>query len=185
MLSAVSGVCLCLVGAVCWCYLRRRLSSRTVHPWSTADRTRRKDGSLRYRAGDIIESDDAKRQLPLPIPPLSAQAPAADGADADEPALDIVEPLPEEVPLEELPDAPLDIPPAVVALADVKLMGDDYGGVWACTRSPARIRQAALVEHDRQSKAALEWHRTPMTSPSNALTRSHRRTMLYLKIRNS
>ena len=49
-----------------------------------------------------------------------------------------MEPLPEEVPLEELPDAPLDIPPAVVALADVKLMGDDYGGVWACTRSPAR-----------------------------------------------
>lgn len=105
----------------------------------------RKDGSLRYRAGDIVESSSAKLPPATDDDPDASVATAATRAQAVPPEreeADIVLSEEEEVTIEDLPElpdaatAPAEVPPAVVRLADVTLMGDEMSGaVWALQRT--------------------------------------------------
>ena len=105
----------------------------------------RKDGSLRYRAGDIVESSGAKLPPATDVDPdasVAGAAARAQAASAEPDDADIVLSEEEEVTIEDLPElpdaatAPAEVPPAVVRLADVTLMGDEMSGaVWALQRS--------------------------------------------------
>lgn len=144
-LSISSGlVLLCVVCCLLYC-AKRRLSSRAVFP---LDHQKKKKADEALKAGDVLADPPpekgkkgkqgkakAKAYTPNQVRPGSPSPPGKPGTSA--PAADGVD-LVERTPIQELPGAErarLDTPTNVVRLADVKLVGDASGGVWATVRS--------------------------------------------------
>jgi hypothetical protein len=148
-ISVAGGLLLCVCVAFAWCLLRRKLSARTVYPFTSAAKP-----PERYRAGDLFSREETERPEKAQHTKKAekgassteehapAEAPAATPPSTEK-DVDLADVNEDDVPVVELPDVRHVEPPspAVLALADVHLLDDRHGGVWACTRSPGGASQ--------------------------------------------